>query len=159
MTWRIENSWPYRGSTSDPSVVHLSCWQDGDARRPCEISSGKSSSILRIAPTLLQATSSCSDLLNILFQISTLICLSSIFICNLLIDLPSHYVAWESVLKERRGDKTVVTTLVCFSRLQWTLAYHNIKFFLFSFVLRSVWLLVHELLYLICLFFLHELCL
>jgi hypothetical protein len=38
--------------------------------RRCEISSGKSSSILRIAPTLLRATSICSVLLNIIFRLN-----------------------------------------------------------------------------------------
>jgi hypothetical protein len=44
---------------------HLSCWQYWDARRRCEISSGKSSSILRIAPTSI-----CSALLNIIFRMN-----------------------------------------------------------------------------------------
>jgi hypothetical protein len=52
------------------AASHLSCWQYRDARRRCEISSGKSSSILRIAPTLLQATSICSALLNIIFRLN-----------------------------------------------------------------------------------------
>jgi hypothetical protein len=38
--------------------------------RHCEISSVKSSSILRIAPTLLQATSICSAIKNIIFRLN-----------------------------------------------------------------------------------------